>query len=138
MVVDLIQATQDAVFAALDAQVDPSIAPVLQHAPQGTQPPFIKIGAIDTDSQGGKGEQLEKLTVEIHSVFRGEERGPLLTMMHAARLALDSLSASVRLSADGVDFGPMSFVSATAGDASVIDGLTYAGVSLFEVFAEPA
>jgi hypothetical protein len=128
------QATQDAVLAALSAAIDPSLAPVLQHLPQGTQPPFVKVGAIDTDSDTIHGEQFEHVTIEIQCAYRGEERGPLLDLMHAVRQALDSK----RITSDGVTFGLPRFLSASASDASPIDGLTYAGVSSFQILAQPA
>jgi hypothetical protein len=66
-------------------------------------------------------------------VIRGAGRAPLLAIMHAARVALDD----VQLTGDGVDFSTVTFVSASASDAGP-DGVTYAGVSNFEVYGEPA
>jgi hypothetical protein len=135
---NLVKATDEAVYAVLAASTNPAAAPAYQHVKQGTQPPFNKVGQIDTDNMTGKSGQLEKLTIEIHSVFRGEERGPLLDQMFAVREAFDQESATTPLSADGVEFGEVNFVSSTASDASVLDGVTYVGVTVIEIYAEPA
>lgn len=131
--IDLIQPTQDAVFAALAAAVMPHGAIVRQHVKQGQEPPFVKIGQIDTDNVGSKGEQGERLTVEVQTIFRGEARGPLLDIMGTVRAALDDQP----LAAEGVSFSTPIFLGATASDAGS-DGVTYAGISNFEIYAEPA
>jgi hypothetical protein len=53
--------------------------------------------------------------------------------MNAIRIALDG----VTLSAAGFEFGPIDLVSAAVSDADV-DGVTYAGISTFNVYVEPA
>lgn len=131
--IDLLTATQDAVFGALKNAIDPGIAAVFQHIPQDTQPPWVMVGAIDSENAGGKFEQEEKLTIEVQSVFRGAGRAPLLAIMHAVRVALDDQ----QLAGDSVTFSTVSWLSASVSDVAG-DGVTYAGVSNFEVYAEPA
>lgn len=131
--IDLLQPTQDAVFVALAAATMPHSAIVRQHVKQGQEPPFVKVGQIDTENVGGKGEQAERITVEVQTIFRGEARGPLLDIMGAVRAALDGQV----ITAGGVNFSTPTFLGATASDAGP-DGVTYAGISHFEIFAEPA
>lgn len=129
--IDLMSAAQSAVFAALSAGV--SAAPVRDHVKQDTQPPFVKIGAIETDNEGDKHDQRELLSVEIHTIYRGADRTALLAIMHEVREALDD----VEIAAAGASFETPNFVSSAASDAGP-DGVTYAGISIFEFYAEPA
>lgn len=131
--VDLMQAAQAAVFGALKAGVDPSLSPVFQHVPENTQPPMIIVGAIDSENDGSKGEQVERMTIEVQAIFRGAKRSQLLAMLHAVRRAL----ALNPLAADGVEFSEPHWLGASASEAAS-DGVTYAGIAHFEVFAEPA
>ena len=132
-IVDLLTPSQDAVFARLKAGVPPNIASVLQHVKQDTQPPYIVIGAIDSDNGATKGGQGEQISVDIHFVHRGPGRAPLFVMMHAARQALDGQP----LEAEGVAFETPNFLGSSATTAGQ-DGVTYAGLSQYEFFAEPA
>lgn len=132
--IDLMSATRGAVYRALAAAVPGDLAPVYDDVPQNTPPPFVKIGSIDSENASAKGDQVELLTVEVVAVYRGEDRGVLLAMMHAARAALDRQP----ITADGVAFEPPRFVVGSASDASQQDGVTYAGVLNFELYAEPA
>ena len=131
--IDLISATASAVFAALQDAIDPAMATVTQHVLEDQAPPLIVIGAIDSENQAGKGEQLERITIEIQSIFRGEGRSKLLAMMAAVRDALDGQ----RITASGVSFDTPRYLSASASDVAP-DGVTYAGITQFEIFAEPA
>jgi hypothetical protein len=124
-------AAQGAAFAALTSGV--SQAAVHDHVKQDTQPPFVKIGAIESASDGGKGEQLELITIEVHSIYRGADRTELLAIMHEVRQALDDQA----ISAPGASFQRPKFVRAAVSDAGP-DGATYAGISIFEFHAEPA
>lgn len=131
---DLMSAARGAVFRALEAHVPPELCSVFDDLPQETKPPFLKIGAIDSENEAGKGDQVERLTVEVVAIYQGEDRGVLLAMLHAARAALDRQS----LEAAGVYFQPPRFLMASASDASATDGVTYAGIINHEVYAEPA
>lgn len=109
MIIDLIEPTQDAVFAALSAALSDGTIKVVENAEEGLQPPYVKLGEIESANEGGKGEQLEKLTVDVHYVFRGGERGPLLRMMAKGRAALDDQE----LMADGIQFGAPTWLAAS-------------------------
>ena len=84
---DLMTATRGAVFRALKAAIPDAVAPVVDDVPQGTQPPFIMIGYIDSEATGGKSEQVERITVEVVAVYRGGARGKLRTTGRTGRLA---------------------------------------------------
>lgn len=129
--IDLMSATQEAVFRALEAGV--TLATVHDHVKQDMQPPFVKLGTIETDNEGDKKDQRELLQVEVHTIYRGSDRSVLLAIMHDVRSALDG----VAIDAEGVSFWEPVFISAAASDAGP-DGVTYAGISTFEINAEPA
>lgn len=126
--IDLMSACQEAVYVALAAGV--TNASVHDHLVQDTEPPFVKIGEITTTNEGTKGSQAETLEVEVHTIYRGADRGALLAIMHQEREALDEQI----LSAGGATFRSK-FVSAAVSDAGS-DGVTYAGLSVFELFGE--
>ena len=136
--VDLLTAAQDAVVAALQpiatASGMPSGLYVGQHVVEDTQPPWIRVGQITSVPETQYlDEQLEKLTVEVQIVWRGEERRTLFAMMHAVRLALHNQAIG-----DGtVSFATPNFLKAEGGDA-IADGVTYVGLSMFEFYAQPA
>ncbi|WP_242140868.1 DUF3168 domain-containing protein [Sphingomonas sp. TREG-RG-20F-R18-01] len=132
--IDLMDATRAAVFRRLSEQVPNSLCPVFDDVPQNTQPPFLKIGAIDTQNEESRDGQFERLTVEIIAIYRGNNRSVLLKMMHAGRRALDRQA----LNDANVNFLKTRFITASASDASKDDGVTYAGISNYEIFAEPA
>jgi hypothetical protein len=50
--IDLMSPTQAAVFAALEAGV--TLAPVHDHVKPGTEPNFVKIGAINGTNEGAQ------------------------------------------------------------------------------------
>lgn len=129
---DLMSAAQEAFFTALAAAIPPGTASVHDHLKQGTQPPFVHVGGIDEENVGSKGEQGSRFEVEVHSVYKGADRSELLAIMHQVRLALDGQP----IAAAGVEFSTPAFIGAAASMAGH-DGLTYAGISTFEVFAEP-
>jgi hypothetical protein len=41
---------------------------------QGTEPNFVKIGAINGTNEGAREEQREEFEVEVHSIYRGADR----------------------------------------------------------------
>ena len=138
--IDLLQCAQDAAFAlALPLEQDADLAAVLgapaqvlQHVPENTQPPIVIVGDLDTVNDGGKDDQLEQIRVQMQFVYRGPGRAPLLTMMNRAR----ALIHDQRVTVEG---GLLHFKWVT-GSASIaaVDGITYAGLSEFDVFAQPA
>lgn len=129
--IDLLQATQDAFYAALVAGVPSERAKVLVHVKQDTTPPMVIIGAMTSENEANDG-QIERIEVEIQTIYRGGDRGELLAIMHLVRAALDG----VTISATGVYFGKPRYLGASASDVGP-DGVTYAGISSFEVYTEP-
>ena len=135
--VDLITAAQDAVFAALAPIASNTTMPagtqVLQHVPEGVLPPFVRIGHVTSENQTDMDdEQHELITVEVHSIYRGEARRGLLKMMAAVRTALQGQP----IAAAGAGFETPCFVKAEAG-AAISDGVTYVGLSIFKFHAWP-
>ena len=131
--IDLLLATQDAVFAALNVPAVTGLAPVFTSVPPNTQPPFVAVGLIDAEAFGDdKSGGIEQHTVEIEFQFRGNTRRPLLAMMHAARTAL----AGTALSAPGAVL-TAALWRASATDRED-DGVTWHGIHRFELFAQQA
>jgi hypothetical protein len=135
--IDLMSAVQAATYAALDEGVPEAIAPVFDTVPEGTLGSFIQVGGIDSDNDGDKDAQRERFEVQVHSIYVGKDRGELLAMMHAAREALDEQD----LQGEGVSFSPPAFLGASSDSVPAVtdDGrFVFAGVSIFEIYAEPA
>ena len=133
--IDLMTAARDAFWSVMKEGVSPDLCQVLDDTPQGTQPPFLKVGTIDSEGESGKGDQLERLTVEVIAVYRGTDRGDLLAMMHAARAAIEGNRG---LSSDTAHLSAPIFLKASASDASQQDGVTFVGLLNFETWAEAA
>lgn len=132
--IDFMTAARGAVFRAMNSGASQASAPVFTEVPQNTEPNFHKIGTIDTTDESAKfDDEREELLVEIISVYRGEDRGVLLAMMHAVKRDLHRQT----ISAPGVSFRPPRRVGATASDA-MPDGITYVGISHFTIQAQPA
>jgi hypothetical protein len=130
--VDMLTATQDALIAALQQRLPPEQQGLARHTlMEGTAPPFHLIGDLDAENIGSKGEQLELLTADIYTVYRGTDRRELLGLMHPVRLALDDQ----KLVVDGIAFRTR-WAGASASRASS-DGVTFAGVTQIEIYAEP-
>ena len=127
---DLLQATQDGVFALLNVPAVTSLAPVFTNVPKGTEPPFIEVGAIDAQDIGAKDSGLEQHAVEIDFQFRGPSRRPLFAMMHAARRALEGQTIAI---SGAVIEDPRWIASATDREE---DGVTYHGIHRFELIAQ--
>lgn len=135
MTVDLLQAAQDAVFLVLkDALAATNYPAIFQSVPQDTQPPFTMVGDMDADPLGDKGGDSKRITIDVHFVYRGEERRGLLAMMNAVYVALNDQPLD---DTDGVSF-PTSPSWLSDNTATGADGVTMAGVSQFEIIAEPA
>ena len=128
--IDLLQATQDAIFALLDVPSVTVLAPVYTSVPEKAQPPYILIGLIDAEEVGPKGGGLEQHSIEVEFQYRGTSKRPLFAMMRAARTAIEG--------------GVMSIPGATLENARWLasatdredDGVTYHGIHRFELFAQ--
>lgn len=130
MAFDPIAATQAAALGALRAGMASEHGLVTQHVKQGTLPPFTLIGDVDFDRQ--RDDQF-LISFEVISVYRGAGRAPLLAIMNAARSAV----LEQPFAAPGAVFGNLQCVAGSASQAGP-DGVTYAGLLKFEVYAEPA
>ncbi len=137
--INLIEAAQDALFAALvpleqDATLTALLGTpvqVFQHVPENAQPPMIVLGHIASKPTGSKYDETEHVSAEVQYVFRGAERAKLLAMMKAGRLLI-----TAGLTAAGVAFETPEWMGDEAGDA-IADGVTYVGINNFEFHAEP-
>jgi hypothetical protein len=128
--IDLLTATQDAIYAALNVPAVTALAPVFQHVPEGTAPPYIVVADIDAEPGEDKGSQA--MTVDVVSVHRGKGRRPLLAMMHAVFEALEGQS----IAAPGADLECPRWLGSETSPAE--DGVTYGALQQFLVSAEPA
>lgn len=138
MTVDLISAASDGFFALLDGAIDADQAEVATNPTpidpkDTTERQFVVIGEINSDDEGGKDEQLEKLSVQIAVIYRGTRRSLCHALMHQVRIACEHQVPDI----PGVAFNKIRWVGATASPAAQ-DGITHAGIVEFEVFAEPA
>ena len=129
---DLLRAAQDAIFDALNVPAVTNLAPVYQHVPDDTEPPFVKISSIAAVPIGGKGGGLDEVTVEVFSIFRGPDKTGLTRIMAAIRTALET----TRLSATGAVVNFIDMPSQDAPDPD--DGITYDGLQVVRVIAQPA
>ena len=132
-VTDLISAVREAVNVALDARVPGDLCPVYDHVPQDAKR-FLKVGQVQAEDEGGKGSDVEMMTVEVIGIYQGEDRGVLAQMMFAAKQALNRQP----IEAEGALFERPRWIGTMLGDASAEDGVTYAAISHFEIYVEPA
>lgn len=138
MSIDLFSAASDGCFALLAAaivddgiEVATNLEPI--DAEDTAERQYILIGDIDSENEAGKGEQLERLTVQIIVIYRGQQRWKLHGLMHLVRQALDDATPEIT----GVAFSSITWKGATSSPAGT-DGITHAGAIEFELFAEPA
>jgi hypothetical protein len=131
--IDLMSAVQAGVFSGLEANMPAELAQVFDTAPQDFKGSLVLLGAIESSNEGRPGEQRERFEVEVHAVYQGKDRSKLLKIMHAARIALDEQP----IAADGADLSRPTYL-AGAADTVASNGVTYAGLLTFEIFAEPA
>lgn len=127
---DLLQASHDGLFALANVAGVTTLAPVFTNVPEGQQPPFVEIGAIDAEEIGGKSGGLEKHGIEIEFRTRGSSKRPLMALMHAARSAIDRQRPYV----EGAEFGEIRWI-ASATDRED-DGVTHHGVQRYEVIVQ--
>jgi hypothetical protein len=128
--VDLVEAARAAVFTRLI-----EIAPdqVFDHIPQDTQPPFRHIGEIEWQGGDSKFDGTITVTIELITLYRGEDRSELVEMVHQNRVALHDQD----LPAEGALIELVAEVAGSISDAAA-DGVTYAAVQHFEMHVEPA
>lgn len=93
--IDLLTATQDAVFAVLKAGVPANLGTVTQHVPEDWQPPLIVVGSIEATNTGTKNDPEESHSVEIVYAYRGEARRNLYAMMFAGRSAIEGATLTI-------------------------------------------
>lgn len=131
--IDMMTAAQNAVVKLLQQRLPAAQRGIVRHTlAQGTQPPFHLIGDIATSNEQSKGDQLEEIEVDVHTVYRGSDRGVLLGMLHQVRLATDDQS---------IEIGGALFQSTWLGavaDGFAADSVTCAGLTTLHLSAEPA
>lgn len=138
MKVDLLSAASDGVFALLDAAIGAEIAEVATNPEQrepgdATDRNVIMLGDIDVENVAGKGEQCERVTIEIIVIYRGNQRSQLQALMHLVREALEDAVPTIA----GVQFESINFIGA-ASSPPATDGVTHAGIVTISLEAEPA
>jgi hypothetical protein len=126
-------ATQEAVFDALSAAIVMPLAAVYQHVPENTQPPVVIIGELTAGQEGGKGDDFERHTLEIVTIFRGPGRKGLYEIMQLVKATLHQQQLA---SPSGSLLSRPHLTSAS--DELLEDGLSYYGRQTFELFAQPA
>ena len=129
---DMLTGAQDAVVQLLREQLPDDRRGMVRHSlGQNTAPPFHLVGDISSEDIG-KGEQFEEIEVDLHTVYRGTDRGELLALMHEVHAA----TADASIEIGGALFRTR-WVGAIASGAAA-DGVTYAGLTTIQIFAEPA
>lgn len=136
--IDMISATSDGAIAMLTAAIDDDVAEVTTNPDQidptdTTERQFVIIGDIDSDNEGGKGEQLELITFQIVVVYRGRQRWKMHVLMHLVRIAIEGIAPQ----ATGAVFQPARWLGAKSSPQGA-DGITHAGIVEFEVYAQAA
>ena len=136
MIVDLMDAAQTAVFGAISGrQALTNLSQVTQHVlPNMLAAGHItRIGKIESGPIGEKSDQLEEISIDIETLYRGTSRAEVLAIMFQQRLALDGQA----LAHDGVAFDTPEWAGAVV-DGPAKDGVTYVGIQTFTIIAEPA
>ncbi len=131
--IDLAEAARGAVFVAIAAGLQDLDVQALDHVPQDHDGNFVQLDDIDWANEGGKRDPELRITIDIVTIYRGQNRAELLAIMHANERAL----VDAELEADGVSLLGGRMVAGSASGAGP-DGITYAGLQTFEIFAEPA
>ncbi|MDF1506265.1 hypothetical protein [Roseisolibacter sp. H3M3-2] len=131
--IDLVTPVQAAALGALLADVPAELGGAVDAPKPNQAPPFNMIGAIVSSNEGGKGDQAERFEFEVHSIYRGTDRGPLLAQSHAVKAALHNRA----LEADGVLLTEPQWIDGAISEAGP-DGVTFAAINTFEIYAEPA
>ena len=96
--IDLMEAVQTAVFEALSNRQELTArSQVTQHVKQDmlAAGPITRIGKVESAPAGGKGgQQLEEVSVDVETIYRGMSQAEVLAIMHQQRLALDGQDLS--------------------------------------------
>lgn len=127
---DFATSVQNAFFTALNVASVTSLATVLQHVPEDTQPPLVILSQITLEPFGGKAGGLDKAIVEIVCLFRGPKRAGLYAIQAAVRAVIDQQP----ISAAGVTLSVPFHISTDSDQLE--DGVTYLGTQRFEVFVQ--
>jgi hypothetical protein len=106
--------------------------PIYDHVPDGSQPPAIVIDKIVTSNEGGKGSPLYRHDVDVLLFVRARGRKGLRKMMDEVVERLDDQPLSA---AGAVIQRP---VHTGSSDEELPDGVTYAGLVRFTIWAQPA
>ncbi|MEZ0495402.1 DUF3168 domain-containing protein [Sphingomonas sp. IW22] len=128
--INLIEGARSAIYVRLEQMVG---GPVFDHLPQDTQPPFRKIGEIEWQASDAKFDDTIRVTIEVITLYRGEDRAELVAMVGANRAALHDQS----IEDGGVVIQQLAEVAGQISDAAS-DGVTHAAVQHFEMEVEPA
>lgn len=128
--VNLVEAARTAIYQRLAAT---SGVPMFDHTPAGTEPPFRKLGEIEWEAAGSKFDPVIVLTVEVISIYRGQDRSVVIDMAHANDRALHDATIEI----DGAVVSQVAQVAGSVSSAAA-DGVTYAALQLFEMNVEPA
>lgn len=130
---DLIAATQDAVFGALNVSAVTGLAPVFTSVPADQRPPFVEIGAINAEEfEAGKMPGVEQHTIEVHCRTRDGGRMPLLAILAAVRVRLESAS----MTAAGAAPSRAQWRETLTDRAD--DGVTWVGLHRFTLLTQQA
>lgn len=133
--INLMDACQAAVFAALSGRAElVALSQVTQHVKQDMleDGPITRIGKIESEPVGGKGQQLELVAVDVETIYRGMSQADVLAIMHEQRLALEGQA----LTAEGAELDTPEWAGGMV-DGPAADGVTYAGIQTFTIFAQP-
>lgn len=83
-------AVQTAFFQALNVPLVTAAGQLFQHVPEKVDPPFFVIDAITIEPIGGKDGGLDRVTVDIITVFRGARRAGLYELQAKAKQAVEA------------------------------------------------
>jgi hypothetical protein len=126
----LVEAARAAVFSQLRLMIEGAI---YDHIPQDTQPPFRHLGEIEWEPAGAKYDDTLRVTIELVTLYRGEDRAALTAMVAANRAALHER----HIHADEAVIQQLVEIGGSISDAAS-DGVTYAAIQHFEMEVEPA
>ena len=129
--IDTLTGAQDAIVALLQERLPAAQAELVYATiPQDTPAPFFLIGDIDVERVDDDG-QFDRAGVDVHTVHQGNRRD-LLARMHLLRLACHGQTIVI----DGAAYR-VTWQSAAASTAAA-DGVTFAGITAFDLFAYPS
>lgn len=130
--VDLVEAVRGAVFTTLASAHEDAGTPVLDHVGQDQPWPFVALDELTWENTGSKDEPLLRVSIDVETFYRGEDRAELLAIMNRNMVLEDGAIAppGVSMQPDGL----------TGGGASGIpnDGVSYWGTQTFDFYVEAA